>query len=592
MKKTTLFLFIFCLNLSFAQNFTNHLIDSSNGDALSTKISDLDNDGDFDIIATYYNEPGTPNTGKLIWYENDGSQNYTIHSIDNTINGAIYIAIADVNNDGNKDILLNAYDGNALYLYVSNGGLPLSFLPKFTIDSNAIGSNYSAATDLDGDGILDALSANYSGNELAWYKWDGAISVIKNVIDANIPMISSVETGDLDGDSDADLIVAAGNELYWYENDAVGNFTKHNIAASAGFNGAITAYFFDFDNDSDLDIIGTASSTNEVAWFENDGNQTFTKHTVGTGIAYASYGMASDFNNDGATDIMVSATNSNELLWFENTGTNINFTQHIAASAASVGDAYAIDLKDIDGDGDMDAALTAPGPNKLFWLENDYISIPENDLIANAIPLNCGDVILGNTTDAINEIGEGDCTEVYDDSKDVWYTYTGTGSAEVINLTTCSSNSLYDTAIAVYTGTPGNLSCLVDNDDDFQCGDDLLSTVNFTSDGTSTYYIKVQGYDEFEYGQFELTVGCALADTSDLALYDIQFYPNPVKNNLTIKANEKIQNIAILNILGQQLINKKVLNNTTKLNTETLTKGTYFVKVLIQNKTFSFKIVK
>lgn len=592
MKKITLLFALAISNLLIAQNFTDHLVDDSIGDALSIKITDLDNDGDLDLVTAYYNLPGNPNTGKLVWYENDGNQNYTSHTIDTGINGAIYVAVIDANNDGNKDLLLNAYDGNALYLYASSNTNPVTFLPKITLDAAATGSNYSVGVDLDEDGILDAVSANYGGGELAWYKWDGGVGVTKHVIDASVPAVSSVEYGDINADGHQDLLVAADNELLWYENNGTASFTKHTIAASSGFNGAITAYLTDFDNDNDLDIIGSASTADEVAWFENDGTQIFTKHVVGSSVDYAAYGMASDFNNDGKMDVVVSATNSNELYWYENDGTNLNFTQHIAAAAATVGDAYALAVKDIDGDSDVDVALTSPEPNRVFWLENDFIAIPENDLIANAIPIACGDIILGNTKDATNEMGEGDCTDVLDDSKDVWYTFTGNGSTEDVTISTCSANSLFDTAIAVYTGTPGNLSCLVDNDDDNNCSDNLLSTVTFTSDGSSTYYIKVQGYDAYEFGQYELSVGCAVVSTEDLSLFGIQFYPNPVKSNLTIKANEPIQQISVYSILGKLVLQSKPNTNKALLNMDALESGTYFIKITIQDKVSTFKVMK
>ncbi len=592
MKKITLLFLLAISNLVNAQTFTDHLVDDSIGDALSIQITDLDNDGDLDLVTAYYNLPGSPNTGKLVWYENDGSQNYTSHIIDSGINGAIYVAVIDANNDGKKDLLLNAYDGNALYLYVSTNTNPVTFLPKITLDAAATGSNYSVGVDLDEDGILDAVSANYGGGELAWYKWDGGVGVTKHVIDSSVPAVSSVEYGDMNGDGHQDLLIAVNNELIWYENDGTATFVKHTIAASSGFNGAITAYLVDFDGDSDLDIIGSASSLDEVAWFENDGTQTFTKHIVGSSVDYAAYGMATDFNNDGNLDIVVSATNTNELLWFENDGTNLGFTQHTAVSAATVGDAYAVAVNDIDADGDVDIALTSPGPNKVFWLENDFIAIPENDLIANAIPVSCGDVILGNTKDAINEVGEGNCTNVSDNSKDVWYTFTGNGATEDITLSTCSTNSLFNTAIAVYTGTPGNLSCLADNDDDLNCGNTNLSTVTFTSDGTSTYYIKVQGFGTSEFGQFELSVTCAVVATEDLSLYAIEYYPNPVTSNLIVKANEPIQNVSVFSVLGKEVLQTKANTNEVVLNMEELASGTYFVKTTIKNKVFTFKVMK
>ncbi len=590
MKKITLF-FIFCVNFMFSQTFSDHIIDGVTADPLSVKVVDLDNDGDLDIVAAFYNEPTTTNTGKLIWYENDGNQNYTSHVIDSAINGAIYLFVVDANNDGNMDLLVNAYDQSAIYLYVNNGTNPVTFLTRLTIDASANGSNYSAAEDLDADGILDAIGANYGGGELAWYKWDGGVGIIKNVIDSAVPLVSSVETGDLDGDLDMDLVVAAGSELFWYENDGTGIFIKHTIPSSVGFNGAISAYFIDFDGDSDLDILGSASSSDEVAWFENDGTQNFTKHVIGTLIDYASYGQAADMDNDGDLDVVVSATNTNELFWYENDGTNLIFIQHIAASQAAVGDSYAFDLADIDADGDMDIALTSPGPNALRWLENDFISIPENDLTENAIPLSCGDLIIGDTTDAANEVHEGDCVEVLDDSKDVWFTYTGSGVAEDVTLTTCSPNSLYDTAIAVYTGTIGSLSCYMDNDDDGTCNDDLLSTLTFYSNGTSTYYIKVQGYDSSEFGQFELSVTCAVSGVEEVELNSFNMYPNPASDSVYLSAVEKIQSIEIFNTLGQLV--KSIYPNEiqVQVNVIDLSKGTYFIKAQIANKTSTKKLI-
>jgi len=264
MKKITLLL-LFMVSQLYSQNFTDHIIDNVTADALSTKIVDLDGDGDLDIVAAFYNEPATTNTGKLIWYENDGSQNYTKHDIDTSINGAIYISILDFNGDGMKDIALNAYDGNAVYVLPMINNAPVTFMSKVTIDAAANGSNYSAGADLDGDSVMDGVSANYGSGELAWYKYTYPTTITKNVIDAAIPQVSSVETGDMDGDGDIDLVVTGDNQVFWYENQnaTLGTFIKHTISASNGFTGAITAYMFDFDEDGDIDIIGSASGADE-----------------------------------------------------------------------------------------------------------------------------------------------------------------------------------------------------------------------------------------------------------------------------------------------------------------------------------------
>ncbi len=593
MKKFTLLL-LFITSLGYAQEFTDHIIDNVTNNALSTEIVDLDNDGDFDIIAAFYNEVGTTNTGKLKWYENDGAQNYTMHTIDATINGAIYLSAADANGDGNLDILLNAYDGNAFYVYLNLGGSPLNFAGKLAIDSSAIGSNYCSANDFDGDSVMDAVSANYTGNELAWYKYTPPISITKNVIDAAIIGVSSVETGDMDGDGDIDLVVTGDDQIFWYENQNsnLGTFTKHSIAASTGFTGAITAYMVDFDVDGDMDIVGSASGADEVAWFENDGSEVFTKHTVATSIDYASYAQAVDFNNDGHMDIVASATITNELLWFENDGSDTAFATHVIADNAAIGDSYAISLKDIDNDGDIDIAITSPGPDILRWFENHFTEIPTNDLAVNAIAMNCGDVMVGNTTFATIDQQVACGVDFFEFSRNQWYTYTGTGLTEDITITTCLASTNFDTYISVFTGTPGSLVCLDANDDDMVCSDDLLSTLTFTSDGTTTYYIEVKGYDATEQGDFNLEISCAVVAVDELEAVNFSYYPNPTTGNLHISANENINKVVVTNILGQEVKQIDLSRLTANIDLSDLNNGTYFVKVIINDKIGTFKIIK
>ena len=131
---------------------------------------------------------------------------------------------------------------------------------------------------------------------------------------------------------------------------------------------------------------------------------------------------------------------------------------------------------------------------------------PANDLAVNAIAVACGDTVTGDTTDATVD-PQGDCGSVDNDAPNVFYTFTGTGTAEDVTLSLC--NSGYDTSIAVFTGTPGALVCYANNDD--SCG--TRSEVTFTSDGTQTYYIMIEGWNATSFGAYEMVVSCAAACT-------------------------------------------------------------------------------
>src|SRR5690606_2847223 len=115
---------------------------------------------------------------------------------------------------------------------------------------------------------------------------------------------------------------------------------------------------------------------------------------------------------------------------------------------------------------------------------------PANDECDNAIAVACGDSVTGSTTSATNSGGNA--------AGDVFYSYTGNGTAEEVTVSLCGSS--YDTYLRVFT------DCTLSNEiafNDDDCG--VQSELTFTSDGTSTYYIMVEGYSS-NTGNFVLNI--------------------------------------------------------------------------------------
>ena len=117
----------------------------------------------------------------------------------------------------------------------------------------------------------------------------------KNIIAASADGARSVFAIDLDGDDDVDVLSASSNDnvVAWYENDGAQSFTKRVISTSA--DGVFSVYAIDLDGDGDVDVLSASSESDAVAWYENNGERAFTKHTITTG----SWCQNGKLSNDG-----------------------------------------------------------------------------------------------------------------------------------------------------------------------------------------------------------------------------------------------------------------------------------------------------
>jgi Secretion system C-terminal sorting domain len=70
------------------------------------------------------------------------------------------------------------------------------------------------------------------------------------------------------------------------------------------------------------------------------------------------------------------------------------------------------------------------------------------------------------------------------------------------------------------------------------------------------------------------------------------YFPNPVKNTLTLNAQNSIEKVVMYNVLGQEVLRVNPNTVDSEIDMSSLVDGTYFVKVSINNSTETIRVIK
>lgn len=310
-----------------SESFTKVTIDSNAPGVRDVDVGDIDNDGDIDIVISQVDS--TPDG--VYWYDNDGSENFTKRTI-STLDNPIYVGLADINEDGELDVIATAWSIGDVVYYQNLGGTPSTFSTT-VIDDNLAGPLDFAAGDIDGDGDIDII-VGHSSTSLQFYENNGSESFTEKIFSAILASVTSygIHLEDIDEDGDLDFLVAGSSGLHYYESNGNDDptFTRTTLQASSRNDVDVA----DFDSDGDKDIVSSSEAPSGlVEWYENDGSESFTVATVDSAVTYAWEIAAGDIDGDGNPDILVGSNQGIE--WWENAAT-------VASSSTSGGQGQAI----------------------------------------------------------------------------------------------------------------------------------------------------------------------------------------------------------------------------------------------------------
>ncbi|MGB0521968.1 MAG: FG-GAP-like repeat-containing protein [Flammeovirgaceae bacterium] len=360
-------------------------------------FADIDDDGDLDaFIGDRYNV--------INYFENVGnSTNPTFATVSLnpfnlfSLNTGLSVTFADLDDDGDLDAFGGATHFAAYFENIGDKTNPnFSSLYHSPFNLTNTTSNFldPAFADLDGDGDLDALVGEQSGNFLYFQNTGNSTNPAFNAPSmnplglSNLTLLTSPSFADLDGDGDLDVFVAFfSGAIRYFENTGDSTnptFTSagNNPFGLADVGATVRITFADLDGDDDLDAFLGESGGN-IKYFENTGNSsnpTFAAvadNPFGlTNVGASSSPSFADLDVDGDLDAFIGRQEGGDIVFFENTGDHTNPTFAAAVVNPFGNTGYTVDgatlpeFADLDGDDDLDLIVGREVTRLLFYYEN------------------------------------------------------------------------------------------------------------------------------------------------------------------------------------------------------------------------------
>lgn len=367
-------------NFKFQREYIELKWDTGRNPTAKMAVGDLDKDGDLDLV---FPEQGNID-GDVSWFENINGK-LRRHLLYSELRGARIPKLADVDKDGDPDILLTVSSSlsdeeDELLLYENIGNN--NFTNWRLNDSLDMAADVEPA-DIDGDGDLDVFASATKANDLVWMRNDGNKSNWETkIIDSNVNEIFGIVAVDLDKDNDIDVVVCSRNDdkIFWYRNNGKGDFSK--LVVDANVDAPFEIEAADIDRDGDIDLAMAANSTtNTGVVYLNNGSQGFTRQILLTGKSAFDLEIA-DWNQDGNQDVLFSLNASSpanpqqEVVALINRGSNIFVTTPIIINAER---GTSLKVTDLDKDGNLDLLIGRNDQLRLVaWMGRNNGTLTQN----------------------------------------------------------------------------------------------------------------------------------------------------------------------------------------------------------------------
>jgi Bacterial Ig-like domain (group 3)/FG-GAP-like repeat len=351
---------------------------------LAITLGDLNKDGKLDI-AIDMEEYVTQSTGQVVVSVALGNGNGTFSALNASnpitvpqIPGFPFllvtssgVQIADLNNDGNPDLIVDSLDTAGdpnIYAVLGEGNGQFGSVLE---TANAGSAEQYVYADVTGDGIPDMVASNGTLN--IWTgKGDGTFTLPVNGsrYDEDSGSSQSLVLADFNSDGNTDIAQLGGayKQLSLFSGNGKGVFNGALVLASTT-DTAPAPIYIDLEDSIDLQGKGISSPifvdyTGSIVSALSDGKGNLTYKTALSASAVANLGyiqpVQADFNGDGLQDLLIAGNDGTASVAFSNGDGTFQAPKSLGLPALACAVSYAA-TGDLNGDGATDIVVTYPG---------------------------------------------------------------------------------------------------------------------------------------------------------------------------------------------------------------------------------------
>ncbi|HSJ58270.1 MAG TPA: VCBS repeat-containing protein, partial [Anaerolineae bacterium] len=270
-------------------------------------LADVDGDGDLDLVA---GTGGSEVLEENVVLLNDGSGRFDDILVFGSPNTTAAVAVADLNDDGVLDIVSADYQEAEVWVYLRQ---PMGLVAPAVELTGVTGARDAVMGDVNGDGLIDVVLVRDDGQHVIYVN-DG-----KCILDGSCPTLSfgagrqtrTLALADLDGDDDLDIVEGNDGRNYLYRNPGTTPFTGFPTAVSLGSDAGDTQSLAiaDVNGDGHLDVVAGNIGQNYVYLNDAQGRGRFDRpgaaRAFGTGSDVTLAVAGGDLNQDGYPDLVV-----------------------------------------------------------------------------------------------------------------------------------------------------------------------------------------------------------------------------------------------------------------------------------------------